>query len=316
MDDVLVRFIGMTQVTGIILILLSIGILIYWLAIGRRSKPLLKFVCVFIAATGFLLILKDKLVEVTLKDWLTIKTSAAEATADAKTIADIKKQVVNQRATVDLVATEAQTAKNLSEEASNKVTLAEQKLKDLDDSIQKANDSLKKLDAATEFSLLVSKAQNDDRAAFIQLANIGVSTNSPFAQSAKSLANTILHEVETETIIEDSTVTIHWDLYGRNPDTDSLEQLEEFYSAHPDSELIRFNVVKQIFNSSRFSELERFDFLAKVLRSDNNLKVMQLAVNLMTPKSKIRLNFIGIDSYLQWWAKNRSNFTNTPTANP
>ena len=80
----------MTQVTGLILILLSIGILIYWLATGRRSKPLLKFVCIFIATIGFLLILKDKLAEVTIKDWLSIKTSVAEATADAKTIAAIK----------------------------------------------------------------------------------------------------------------------------------------------------------------------------------------------------------------------------------
>ena len=115
---------------------------------------------------GFLLILKDKLVEVTLKDWLFIKTSAAEAMADAKTIADIKQQVLNQRATIDLVATDAQTAKNLSEEASNKVALAEQKLKELDDAIQKANDSLKTLDAATEFTLLVTKAESGDRAAF------------------------------------------------------------------------------------------------------------------------------------------------------
>jgi hypothetical protein len=111
-EFVLVRFIAMvTQVTGIILILLSIGILIYWLATGRRSKPLLKFVCVFIAIMGFLVILKDKLVEVTFKDWLSIKTSVAEASADAKTIASIKQQVENQRATIDLVATEAQTAK-------------------------------------------------------------------------------------------------------------------------------------------------------------------------------------------------------------
>jgi hypothetical protein len=313
-EYILVSFVIMTQVIGMILVLLSVGILIYWLATGRRSKPLLKFVCVFIAAIGFLLILKDKLAEVTIKDWLSIKTSVAEATADAKTIADIKQQVVNQRATVDLVATEAQTAKNLSEEASNKVAVAERKLKDLNDSIQKANDSLKKLDAATEFSLLVSKAQNDDRAAFIQLGNIGTSSSSPFAQSAKSIADTIIQEVQTGTIVDYSTVTINWDLYGINPDTDSLQQLEQAYSAHSNSMWVRFNVVKQIFENSRFSELERYDFLAKVMQSDNSLKVVQLAVNLMTPKSNIRLNFIWTDSYLQWWAKNRSNFTNAPTA--
>src|ERR1035438_3627120 len=118
----------MTQAIGIVLILVAVSIAIFWLSTGRRSKPLFKTVIIFIASIGFLLIIKDKLVEVTIKDWLTIKTSVAEATADAKSIAAIKQQVENQRATIDLVATEAQKAQNLSEEASNKVALAEQKL--------------------------------------------------------------------------------------------------------------------------------------------------------------------------------------------
>jgi len=306
----------MTQGTGIIFIIISIGIPIFWLITGKRSKPLLKFTCVFIAIIGFLLILKDKLVEVTFKDWLTIKTSAAQATADAKTIADIKQQVENQRATIDLVATEAQKAEDLSTEASNKVAVAEQKIKYLDDAIQKAKDSLKELDAATEFSLIVSKAQNDERAAFWQLVQISASKSSPFAQSAKGIADTILYQVQTETVIEDATVAIHWDLYGINPDKDSLQQLEGFYSAHPDSELIKFCVVKQIFNNRRFAELDRYDFLAKVMESDNSLKVVQLAVNLMTPESNLRLNFMHTDSYLKWWSTNRSHFTNSSKFNP
>src|ERR1035437_1269745 len=134
----------MTSIVGIILILTSVGVAIFWLATGKRSKPLFKFVCLLTVAIGFLLVIKDQLVEVTFKDWLSIKTSAAEAKADAKTISDVKQQVENQRATIDLVATEALNAKNLSEEASNKIAVAEHKIGDLDDAIQKANEALKK----------------------------------------------------------------------------------------------------------------------------------------------------------------------------
>ena len=306
----------MTQVIGIFLILLSIGILIYWLATGKRSKPLLKFVCAFIAIVGFLLILKDKLVEVTFKDWLSIRTSVSEATSDAKTIAAIKQQVENERATIDLVATDAQTAKNLSEDASNKVVLADQKLKDLDAALQRANDSINKLDAATDFSLIVSKAQNDDRLAFNQLMQIANATNSLFAPAAISILNTIVAEVQGEVIIDYTSLTVNWDLYGINPDTDSLQKLEEAYSTHPNSRILRFNIVKKIFESNRFSELARYDFLAKVIQSENSLKIVQLAINLMTPKSNIRANFLVTDLYLQWWSKNRTGLSNSPAANP
>ena len=306
--------IKMTLAIGIILIVTSIVIAIYWLATGKRNKPLFRFVCVFTAIMGFLLVLKDKLVEVTFKDVISIKTSAAKASADAEVIAKVKQQVENQRATIDLVATEAQKAKNISEDASNKVMLAEQKLITLDDAIQKANEALGKLNAATEFSLLIAKAQNDDRDAFIQLIKISMTNNSPYAQSAKNIVNSILHETETQTVIEDNAVTIHWDIYGIDPDKDTLQKLTDFYSAHPDSVLIRFNVVKQIFNASRFSERERFDFVAKVMQTDKSLRILQLCCNLMTPKSNIRLNLLGADVYLQWEANNRESFTNSPTS--
>jgi hypothetical protein len=108
---------------------------------------------------------------------------------------------------------------------------------------------------------------------------------------------------------------IHWDLYGIDPDKATFQNLTNFYSAHPDNVLVRFNVVKQIFNATRFSERERFDFLSKVMQTDNSLRILQLCCNLMTPKSNIRLNLLGKDLYLQWEIKNQESFTNAPTLN-
>jgi len=314
-ENVLASFIAMTQVTGIFLILLAIGILIYWLVTGRRSKPLLKFVCVFIAAMGFLLILKDKLVEVTLKDWLTIKTSAAEATADAKTIADIKQQVLNQRATIDLVATDAQAAKYLSEQASNKIVLAEQKLRDLDDAIQKANDSLKKLDAATEFTLLVTKAEGGNRAAFFKLEHMQFATTS-VADSAKDVIAAIIAKVELETVLI-GQLGWSWGNFGIDPQRASLQQLKEHYfQTYANSPNGRYNTIKLIFNEDRFSELERFDFLATVLQQENDLEVLQEVCLLMDNKRKSNQNFTRVDDYLTWCKEYRANFKTNSASQP
>lgn len=264
---------------------------------------------------GFLLILKDKLVEVTFKDWLSIKTSAAEAGADAKTIASIKQQVENQRATIDLVATEAQNAKNLSEEASNKIALAEQRLRDLDDAIQKANDSLKKLDTATEFTLLVTKAASGNRAAFFKLKNNQYPTQSE-TEMASSIVNSILAKIETETRL-DENLPVMWDKYGIDPQKASLQQFKECYSKTfwnaPEG---RFGVIKQVFNNNRFSELEHFDFLARAIQQDDDLLVLQEACLLMDTERKSNQNLIYFEDYLNWYKNNRPSFKTNSVNQP
>ena len=39
----------------------------------------------------------------------------------------------------------------------------------------------------------------------------------------------------------------------------------------------RFNAIKQVFKDNRFSELERFDFVALAMQQDNDLGVLQEA---------------------------------------
>ena len=273
----------------------------------------MKFVCVFIAIMGFLLILKDKLVEVTFKDWLSIKTSAAEASADAKTIASIKQQVENQRATIDLIATEAQTAKNLSEEASNKIALAEQKLKDLDDAIQKANGSLKKLDAAAEFTLLVTKAESGNRSAFFKLIQM-LTTSPTEAKGIPEICNAIISKICAETMLNQLLPPV-WDIYGIDPQKSTIQQFKDYYSTMR-TPMGRFNAIKQVFNDNRFSELERFDFVALAMQQDDDLGVLQEACQLMDTKRKSKQVFVHVDDYLSWYRDNRAGFKTNSVNQP
>jgi hypothetical protein len=74
----------------------------------------------------------------------------------------------------------------------------------------------------------------------------------------------------------------------------------------------RFNVVNQIFNSTRFPELDRFEFLASVMQKDKSMRVRELCCDLMDTKAKSHLNFHRVDFYLQWLTQNRASLTNNP----
>src|SRR5205823_1006244 len=121
------------------------------------------------------------------------KLSAAteKATADAQTISQLKERVENQSATVDLVATQAAKAKDLSETATTQVSEAQHKLEALDKTFHAASETLANLKEEEEFRGLVIAAQNDDRASYDKLAKIAVDKSSRFAQMAANAYRTI-----------------------------------------------------------------------------------------------------------------------------
>jgi len=244
--------------------------------------------------------------ELTIKDWLTIKTSVAEAAADAKSIAAIKEQVENQRATIDIVATEAQKAENLSEEASNKVALAEQKLASLNLVLAETSVALTNLNNATEFILLVTKAEAGDRAAYFKL-----NSQQSGLKIEKAIVLQILEaisaKVEAETLSKEVTTQPLWDIYGIDPKEATLAEFQKYYSnsANPNG---RFSAVRQVFNDNRFSERDRFDFVATVLQNDSDLGILQEACNLVDSKRKSNAGFNHWDTYLLWYYENRADF--------
>jgi hypothetical protein len=267
---------------------------------------------VFLSIIGLLLILKDKLVEVTFKDVLSIKTSVATATADAKTIAAIKQQVESQRATIDLVATEAQNAKNLSEDASNKIALAEQKLVLLNHALGEASNALTNLNAATEFTLLVTKAEGGDRAAYFKLEQ--TQFDSPTAAVAVGdILSAIATRIELETVLEDTSTSWMWNNFGIDPSKTSLQEWKAYcWNTFANNPGGRFAVIKQVFNDNRFSELEHLDFVKMVMEQDKNLVVLQEACRLMDTKRKSNQKFEFVDDYLRWYKDNRASFKTTP----
>ena len=78
----------------------------------------------------------------------------------------------------------------------------------------------------------------------------------------------------------------------------------------------RFNAIKQVFKDNRFSELERFDFVALAMQQDNDLGVLQEACQLMDTKRKSKQIFVHADDYLSWYRDNRASFKTNSVSQP
>ena len=94
----------------------------------------------------------------------TLQTVTAQALADAGDIAKLKTQAEQQTATINLVASEATKAKQLSETVAGQVTEAEKKLTALDAATKAAQATLNNMRQEEDFMMTVLAAQgNGDR---------------------------------------------------------------------------------------------------------------------------------------------------------
>ena len=144
---------------GILLIACALILPFWYLTTdGQFKKSALTLGVVGVFA-GCVLILNERITEITINSVGTIKASAKQAQLDAKAITDLKRRIESQSATVDLVAQEATRAKELSEEVADKNRKAEERLATLDERIGEATSALEQLKLISIFMNTVMAAQ-------------------------------------------------------------------------------------------------------------------------------------------------------------
>jgi len=192
----------------------------------------------------------------------------------------IQPEVDEFRTNLAAILFESQATKSnivaLAGETSEKVTLAEQKIKTLDDSIQKAGETLKKLDATIDFTLIIAEAEADSRPAFDRLVEMRSSTDSRISSIAINTVNKISSALEENYLISKNTLTANWQGIGIDPNTNSLQQLKIFYEQNSPS--FKKYLINYIATTDRFPKIDRLDFLAGVIRNDVSLSAKTMPV--------------------------------------
>ena len=291
------------KLIGILLVLNSIALTAWWITTQNIHKTAVITICLIAVFVGLVLILQDRITELTVKGVGTIKAVTEQVQTDAKTVADLKERVENQSATVDLVAKEASKAKELSEEVADKNRRAEEKLNTLDEAITKANATLTNLDAATEFTMTVVAAQNDDRNAFDTLKRWSEDKNNPFSSKAAQAWSTIF-ESHNEPMYS-SGFTVPWN-EGFDPSKLSLPELAKQY--HGASAQLKPALLEYIWKRNDIPKIDRLDFMIDVMKHDPSLTAVEYAGRHFTSGTGQKIKPMAIEYLVDWWGKHKLEF--------
>jgi protein-disulfide isomerase len=190
------------QIIGVLIIVCALvfgGYLLVKVKDARKGGIGLAGLGVF---AGIVILISDRITELTFGGVGTIKAATAQATSDAGTISALKVRVEDQSATVDAIAKEAGDAADLSNKVSAQIVSADKKLAQLDAAIVVAKTTLASLQADSAFSTTVEEAQNDDRVAFDKLHTIALDPQSPYAIRAAQAWNAVLGACRTLVLVD------------------------------------------------------------------------------------------------------------------
>ena len=291
------------QLIGILLILSSLAVSFWWITNRGTNKGTVVTLCTLAVFSGLVMIFQERITELTVKGVGTIKTAVQQATSDAEAVAKLKERVENQSAMVELVANEASKAKAISEDVADKNKRAEEKLEILDKAVTSANATLDKLEAATEFTLKVMAAQNDDRKAFDTLLELANDKEYPFADRAQQAWYTIFEEHGKPLYL--SGFKIPW-AEGLDPSKLTLSDLSRTYQRAPAQ--LKPALLEYIWNRNNIPEIDRLDFMMQVMKTDPSLTAVEYAGRYFTSGTNQKIKPLAVERLSSWWEQHRQEF--------
>ena len=296
---------GMLQLLGILIIVNILIFDLWWLA-SQKSWSLGFTGVTFIAVlAGLMLIFNQRATELSFGKYGSLKVAAEQAQIDANGIAEIRKRVETQSATIDLVAERATQAKELSEELATKNMKAEKKLAEIDNTLSEANKSLTTLESYSQYYATVLAAQAENRAAYDQLGKWAADVSFPFREHAKNIYQKIMDDHSQGMFY--SSFTVNWN-NSVDPNKLTLEQLKQSFSALNQDPYQRRSLLEYIWNRNDIPKVERLDFLVNVLRNDNHLMVCEYAGRYFTQGTELKIKPIALDYLINWWTDNKNKF--------
>jgi hypothetical protein len=235
-----------------------------------------------------------------------IRTATEQALTDAKAVADIREQVENQRATVDLVATESAKAKELSERAEKQVNESAVQLADLKGSVSQAQSLLDVQRREAEFTSLITRAQNDDRASFDALRGIAQDPSNRFSAMAANAYNTIYKAHSAPIYYSD--MRFPW-AAGVDPKALTLQQIETDYPTI--TTYLKPAFLEYIWGRDDIGRVARLDFLINVIKTDPSLTAVEYAGRYFDQGTSQQIDPVAVDYILNWWKQHRKEFEDT-----
>jgi len=206
----------------------------------------------------------------------------------------------------EFVASETESIQKILEELQQKNKQVDQSLVKMRDMLLKSADAQNAVAELIAFQTTCLRAQNDDREAYDQLAAWHKDKNAPVSNE---LLQKIILNINLPYVLEHrrnavQTVVIPWN-EGVDPNKALIGQLTSQYSKSPPS-VVNSGIVRYIWEREDYPKEDRIQFLIEVLKTDKNLRAVNLAGHFLSKDTKIAWNPFNIEPFVDWWEKEKS----------
>jgi hypothetical protein len=288
----------MKEFLGMLIALNSVAIFAFLVISSRTTMSIaVPFACLGVIV-GVVAALGDRLGSLKLPGGMEIAT----AKQDLAAITEIRKDVEKQRDAIALIVRDANSAR---EQIERTEALARQ-----------ADTAIRKINDASDFSMLVLKAQADDRHAFDELSKMGESPG-PYQQLANAAATNIVFSVVLRASLLRSAPD--WEVIGLDPSSVSLDELEKYCLRK--GGLLRIESLRGVWQRPHSvkpedSDGKRIDFLVDRISNDDNLVVAYVACSLVDQEAHLMerpedANYLQhIDKFVDWWTAHKKEYIN------
>jgi len=226
-------------------------------------------------------------------------------------IQKVVRQVAAERASVLMTEQIMPDVNNFKGDIASVSNELQGKMSQMEVLISDANMALDEVKRLSDFSLLVTKASNDDRLSFEELQKIAMEEDSRFKQIAKQALTQIITDPQVSGFL---THPVKWEEYNVNPTEASLEDFTKVFGlVHP---IYHPFIINSIWEQKRFPKVKKLDIIHQVITTTKSIRTLTKACKLMDEEAKLGLSVLGQRQYAEWWEKNRKSYNKNPEDRP
>ncbi|NNL75232.1 MAG: hypothetical protein HKO68_02715 [Desulfobacterales bacterium] len=286
---------------------LGIGLLLATLAMGAylvlRTELDAKRLVIFTSLgffVGIFLFLANHITSIEIPAVDEIIATAGQVRADAAAVKEHRQEIERHKDEIASAARNTDKAHQDLAALSEIKKKADSQLDSIQQAASEAEKGLKRLNSITDFSMLLARANNDNRYAFDLLVEIA-KTDGIFKELAESAVIEIAHEIKLRDRIDPK---FPWDAYSISPEKSLLGEWRAIYNHIP--ALYRPAFLSRFWQQERFSMHDRLEFLYIIIRSDSSLRTVHRACMLMNNVAKLNKNILAKELYIEWWEKEKT----------
>ena len=295
---------ALMQFLGILIIINTMAVSFWLLSATSTNRWGLGLICGLGIAAGILVMISHRITGLKIPKIGEVQAAIEQATIDAKAISNIKARVEGQSATIDLIASSANDAKRLAEDASLAYSQVKNEVAELGTTTKKAGKIIEEMSDLQELTLTIQSAFGGDRRAFDRLENYRSEDRPSFEKLASSAWQEIQRRYSGPPLRpyvgnypeEEKTALDKLDFKQLRVKYQSLERHE------------RQNFLAYVWNREDIPRIDKLDFMVDVVENDGSLWAAQDAAQKVRYATDPPIHGFDPKALTKWWRENRDRF--------